>query len=174
MQMYSVSARSLYRISPWYRLKPLIFRKTDRPGPGCPCPWRRQPGWPGVSCTIRPLSRMLAGPGLWQPWLTGAIIISLRSPPTQRATQSDTATVNNHHVRLQSSWPGQPELVRRIRKYSQQAVLGMDIFSGSKVVVGDCKDVFVLHPAECWCRTLRTTNTLLAPRTYPLVVWTFN
>ena len=126
MQMYSVSARNLYRISPWYRLKPplyLIFRKTDRTGQETVLVLA------GVSSTIRPLSRMLAGPGLC-------------GTTTDWLEQSSfhwghRATVNSHHVRLQSSCTEQPG-VRSIRKYSQQAAAGKDIFSGTKVVLGDC------------------------------------
>ena len=125
MQMYSVSARNLYRISPWYRLKPLylIFRKTDRTGQETVLVLA------GVSSTIRPLSRMLAGPGLC-------------GTTTDWLEQSSfhwghRATVNSHHVRLQSSCTEQSG-VRSIRKYSQLAVARNGIFSCTKVPLSDC------------------------------------
>ena len=131
MQIYSVSARVLYRISPWYRLKPLIFRKTarqDRPGLSLSLTElvvSVRPSDPSQGCWCWPSTD-------WHCWLTGAIIISLRSPQLQ------PATANNHHDRLQSSCSDQPP-ARWWWWGAGQAVLGMSIFSGSKVVVGDCR-----------------------------------
>ena len=58
-------------------------------------------------------------------WLTGAISISLRS---QSYSQQRSCSPP---IFLQRG-------ARRIRKYSQQAAAGKDIFSGTKVVLGDC------------------------------------
>ena len=130
MQMYSVSARNLYRISPWYRLKPLylIFRKTDRTGQDCPCPWlavSARPSDPSQGCWL--------GPDCAR---TVAIIISLRSPSYSQSTP-----------------PGSPPVqpARRIRKHSQLAGLGLEIFSAPRWWGRHCRISASFHTMFFMC-----------------------
>ena len=144
MQMYSVSARNLYRISPWYRLKPplyLIFRKTDRTGQGCPCPcWcqfyhptpLKDAGW----------SRTVPAPPLTD-WSNQHFIevTELQSTTLVFASNLPPARSEEHQKIFSAGrgWEG--------------------YFLGDQGGAGWLLDVFVLHPAECWCRTTNTTHT---------------